>query len=83
MDANLILIAILVIYLFFYLYFVKKLKIYKFVVTQIIIISVSSLAIGYLISEIRFHFAIHLLILLLLFTTGLIIYGIKLVKNFK
>jgi len=83
MDTILILVITFAVYLVFYLYFVKKNKIYKSILTQVVVVSISSLGIGYLISEIRTHFTFHLLILILLFTSSLIFYSVKLVKNHK
>ncbi len=83
MDTILILAITFAVYLIFYLYFVKKNKIYKSILAQVIVVSISSLGIGYLISEIRTYFSFHLLILIMLFTSGLIFYSVKLVKNHK
>ncbi len=67
-------------YLVCYIYLVRKYKIYKLAITKVIAVSISSLAIGYIASELSHQFSIHMVILLLLFISSLVIYSIKLVK---
>lgn len=70
-----------IIYIVFYILLVKKYEIYKSIITKIVMVSLSSLAVGYLGSELINQFTIHILILILLFTTSLIIYTIKLLRS--
>ncbi len=83
MNASLILVVSVVVYLLFYFFVIRKYKIYTLPITKIIIISVSGIAIGYLVSELQIMYTSHLLGLLILFAVGLVYYSVKLVRESK
>ncbi len=81
MNVPLILGGSLIVYLLFLFFVIRKYKIYRSPITKIIVISVSGIAIGFLVSELRVMYTPHLFILLLLFAGNLIYYIVKLVKE--
>ena len=83
MEQFYFLLVILAIYILYYVILVRKYRTYEKISTRVVVIAVSSMASGYLLSELRQAWSIHLLILLVLFVFGIFFYTWKLYRQLQ
>lgn len=81
MEDLYIILATIIIYGLYFVIMVRRYRVYSQISTKVVVIFVSSLSIGYLLSELQHVWSIHLMILLVLFVFGLFFYTWKLYRQ--